>query len=163
MPHVHLRAVFPKDRDRTGKLRVEQDGQLLAEFTALGRGSRGGGETSLLENGNTPAGDYVAPGVETTAGRDQKSYGPWGAVRLSPIGGRALLAERIGHRSGLLIHGGSLGGAGYWRGSGALRATHGCIRLSNDDMKRLKDILEYVSLAENTCVRPIVTVSVEEQ
>ena len=163
MPHVHLRAVFPQDRDRTGTLKVEQDGRLLAEFPALGRGSRGGGETSLLKNGNAPAGDYLGTRLESTAHRDQNSYGPWGTVRLSPIGGRALLAERIGHRSGLLIHGGSLGGARYWRGAGALRATHGCIRLSNEDMKRLKEILEYASLAENTCVRAIVTVSVEEQ
>jgi hypothetical protein len=162
MPHVHLTALFPRDRDRTGMLRVEQDGLLLAEFPALGRGSRGGGDTSLLEDGNTPVGDYVGTGLESTAHRNQNSYGPWGAVRLSPVGGHALLAERFGHRSGLLIHGGSVGAASYWRGAGALRATHGCIRLSNEDMKTLKSILENASLAENSCVRPIVTVSVEE-
>jgi hypothetical protein len=163
MPHVHLRALFPRDRDRTGALRVEQDGLLLAEFPALGRGSRGGGDTTLLENGNTPAGEYDATDLEGTTYRNLNSYGPWGAVRLSPVGGRALLAERIGHRSGLLIHGGSLGAAGYWRDAGALRATHGCIRLSNEDMKSLKEILENASLEENRCVRPVVTVSVEEQ
>ena len=108
MPHVHLTALFPRDRDRTGMLRVEQDGLLLAEFPALGRGSRGGGDTSLLEDGNTPVGDYVGTGLESTAHRNQNSYGPWGAVRLSPVGGHALLAERFGHRSGLLIHGGSV-------------------------------------------------------
>ena len=163
MPHVHLRALFPRDRGRTGMLQVEQDGLLLAEFPALGRGSDGAGDTSMLEDGNTPAGDYMATGLESTEQRNQNSYGPWGAVRLRPVGGDAVVAERVGQRSGLLIHGGSLGAAGYWRGAGALRATHGCIRLSNEDMKSLKEILESASHAENSCVRPSVTVSVEEQ
>jgi len=162
MPHVHLRALFP-DRDRTGTLKVEQDGLLLAEFPALGRGSSGRGDRSFLENGNTPAGDYDATRLESTTHRDLNSYGPWGAVRLSPVGGQALLAEWIGHRSGLLIHAGSLGAAGYWRGAGALRATHRCIRLSNEDMKSLKEILENASLAGNSFGRPILTVSLEEQ
>jgi hypothetical protein len=71
------------------------------------------------------------------------------------------MAERFG-RSGLLIHGGSAGGPNYWRGSGALRATHGCIRLSNGDMRRLTQILEEASLLESASMAPTVTVSVEE-
>jgi lipoprotein-anchoring transpeptidase ErfK/SrfK len=163
MPHVHLRVLFFGNRDETGILRVEQDGRVVAEFPALGRGSRGRGDTSLLKDGNTPTGDYTATGLESTAHRNQKSYGPWGAVRLKPFGGQAMLAERVGQRSGLLIHGGSLGAGGYWRGEGALRATHGCIRLSNEDMKMLKQILENASLAEISCVAPTVTLSVEER
>jgi len=162
MAHVHLRVLFPRNRTRTGLLRVEQDGRIIAEFAALGRGNRGQGDTSLLNEGNTPTGIYTATGLESAAGRDLKKYGPWGAVRLKPVGGQALLAERIGHRSGLLIHGGSLGSTGYWRGEGALRATHGCIRLSNEDIRRLKQIFEDASLGKDKCAAPTVTVSVEE-
>jgi hypothetical protein len=162
MPYVHINVLFPRDRDRTGVVRVEQDGRVVAEFAALGRGSRGRGETSFVNDGNAPTGIYEAAGLETTSDRNQNSYGLWGAVRLRLVGGNALLAERIGHRSGLLIHGGSLCAAGYWRGEGALRTTHRCVRISNEDMKSLKQILEKSSMGEYSRVSPLVTVSVEE-
>jgi len=35
MPHVHLRVLLSQNRDRTGVLRVEQDGRVIAEFLAF--------------------------------------------------------------------------------------------------------------------------------
>jgi len=66
---------------------------------------------------------------------------PNGALRLSPVSGNAQVAETTAGRQGLLIHGGSTGSTGYWRGGNELRATHGCVRLRNEDMAALVDIL----------------------
>jgi hypothetical protein len=77
----------------------------------------------------------VSPGVESTANRSKSSYGQWGAVRLKAVAGQALLAEEIFQRRGLLIHGGSPGRFdGY-------KPTLGCLRLHDDDMKELVQII----------------------
>ena len=137
---LHLNIVLPRNRDLTGWLRVEKDGRPVAEFRALGRGSRGAGETSFLERGNTPTGTYRGTGFAETKGRNQASYGPWGAVRLKPTSGHAVLAEDVFGRRGLLIHGGAPATGGRW--SGSLQPTHGCIRLANDDVWALRDLIE---------------------
>lgn len=59
------------------------------------------------------------------------SYGPNGAIRLNSTGGDADTAATLGGRQYFLIHGGDL------NGSGQLRPTNGCIRLSNADMVSL--------------------------
>jgi lipoprotein-anchoring transpeptidase ErfK/SrfK len=94
-------------------------------------------------DGNTPSGTYEVTQIHNTSAWDQKSYGPNGALRLKPVSGNALAAETQSGRKGLLIHGGSPGGEGYWRHKQAsdLRATHGCVRLSDHDMGRLAAIL----------------------
>jgi len=138
MPKVHLRVILPRNRNKTGWLRLEVDEIPVAEYRCLGRGSRGPGDTTLLHQGNTPPGSYSASEIVDTSGWPRKSYGPWGAVRLKATGGVALLASKFG-RGGILIHGGSLGGASYWRGQGSLRATYGCLRMSNADVKDLID------------------------
>lgn len=138
---LHLNVILPRNRNSTGWLRVELDGRPIAEFRALGRGSRGAGDTSFLKRGNTPTGEYRGSFVDTEAW-PQKSYGPWGAVRLKPSRGDAVMAEEIFGRRGLLVHGGALGTSSYWRGAGSLRATWGCLRLSNSDMKQLREVME---------------------
>jgi hypothetical protein len=137
---LHFFVLLPRNRNLAGRLRVEKDGTLLAEFSALGRGSRGPGDTSFLENGNTPTGSYKGSGLVDTRDKSQASYGPWGALRLKPESGNAVLAQDVFGRKGLLIHGGTLGSQGLWKGK--LKPTHGCIRLSNSDMKRLREIIE---------------------
>lgn len=134
MRKIKLNVLLHKNRDLTGHLRLEIDGRVIGIFKILGRGSRGGGDTSLRNKGNTPTGTYDGNTKVDTSKWSRVSYGPNGAIRLKPIQGKALLAESLG-RSGLLIHGGDPGSEGYWRGKGALRATHGCLRLSNLDMK----------------------------
>jgi hypothetical protein len=137
---LHFFVLLPRNRNLAGRLRVEKDGMLLAEFSALGRGSRGPGDTSLLKDGNTPTGSYKGSEFIETKGRNLASYGPWGALRLKPESGNAVLAQDVFGRKGLLIHGGALATSGLWKGK--LKPTHGCIRLSNSDMKRLREIIE---------------------
>lgn len=143
MSDIHLQLMLSRDRNQSGLL-IAQDrvtGRVLGSFEALGRGSAGAGDTQMQVNGNTPSGTYVITSVQHTASWNQNSYGPHGALRLSPVSGNARAAEQIAGRQGLLIHGGSVGDTTYWRGENELRATHGCVRLRNQDMRRLVDIL----------------------
>ena len=112
----------------------------MAEFRVLGRGSRGPGDTSFLSRGNTPTGTYQGTEFVETEDWNQASYGPWGAVRLKPTSGDALLAEDIFGRRGLLIHGGALAPSGFWEGG--LKPTWGCLRLANADVRILRGIIE---------------------
>ncbi|MEL6671133.1 MAG: L,D-transpeptidase [Bacteroidota bacterium] len=158
----HLRVLLPKNRNHTGWLRLEKGGKPVAEYRCLGRGSRGGGDTSMLEKGNTPTGLYNGSQLVNTQAWSRRSYGRWGAVRLKPIGGNALTAQQIFGRNGLLIHGGAAGSKKYWRGKGALRATHGCLRLSNQDMKKLMGHLLAGSIGQHSCQEVSILVSVAE-
>jgi hypothetical protein len=64
---------------------------------------------------------------------EARSYGTNGAVRLHPTDGNALLAHQLGRR-GLLIHGGDSRASA----PAGLRPTHGCLRIANGDMARLR-------------------------
>lgn len=138
---VYLDVVLPRNRDCAGWIRVELDGIPAAEFRVLGRGTRhvpghlpNPTLSPFLYGGNTPTGDYKSTGIESTAALPQASYGPWGEIRLKARYGDALLAERLG-RDGLLIHGGAGGQFD------SFRATHGCLRLHNADMKTLVGLI----------------------
>lgn len=159
MRNIHLRVLLPTNRDKPGTLQVEVDGRPVAAFSVLGRGSRGAGDTSLQTNGNTPTGTYSANQITETRSLPQDSYGPWGAVRLQPLAGNAVLAEVMG-RHRLLIHGGALATTGPWENS--LRPTHGCLRVSDGDMKQLRSILEENRTDGKSCVTTNVTVTVSE-
>lgn len=143
MPDVRLNVVLSTNRNESGLLYVSdtRTGKVLAVYEALGRGSRGSGDTQFLEKGNTPTGSYAVDRIESTANWNQSSYGPNGALRLTPTGGNAALAAR----KGILVHGGSTvtasSKAASFRGVGGLKPTHGCIRLRNEDMKGLINIL----------------------
>lgn len=137
-----IKVVLSENRDNTGRLELldETGTRLAGPFPAYGRsdsskaaahGNPKRDRTKLY--GDTPLGEYAVPEIVRTgqaAGYPDHSYGPNGALRLDPVGGEALAAKQNG-RKGLLIHGGDPGGGGR------LRATHGCIRLSNDDIRRL--------------------------
>ncbi len=87
--------------------------------------------------GDTPLGGYQAYFVPTGRGTKYcvKKYGPSGALVLEPMSGNARKAAENG-RLGLMIHGGDLSAAGK------LRATNGCIRISNEDMEALQVALK---------------------
>jgi lipoprotein-anchoring transpeptidase ErfK/SrfK len=159
---VHLKAKLPYNRDRSGTLAVQIDGKTVRTYEVLGRGSQGPGDTVFQTNGNTPTGTYQGIGIENK--NNQQSYGPV-ALRLKAVSGDALIAHDAFGRDGLLIHGGSLGGPGYWRGAGQLRATHGCLRLSNDDMLNLQTLITSAATnpGTNTCDLAKVTISVETE
>lgn len=90
---------------------------------------------------------------------------PQVALRLKAKSGDALIARDTFGRNGLLIHGGSLGGPGYWRGAGELRATNGCLRLHNEDMLNLQTLVtsSATNVATHTCDLTKITVSVETE
>jgi hypothetical protein len=168
MRRVHLRVLLPTNRNYTGHLRVEIDGVAVGEFRVLGRGSRGPGNTWFLEDGDTPTGTYDGSTFLSTAGQKRRSYGPWGKVALKPLRGNALVAESVFNRKELRIHGGD---PGAWFGppgsafsKGTLRPTHGCLRLSDADMKHLRDMLIAAGYDSSSasCVQPEVTVTVSE-
>jgi len=137
-----IKVNLPADRTKTGSLTLERsDGSsLVSDLPALGksdnaRAAKANNEQRkpTLPYGDTPEGTYAVPSiVDTGAGTpySKRSYGPAAAIVLQPTGGEALTAAANG-RVGLLIHGGDPGA------NGRLRATHGCIRLSNGDMDKL--------------------------
>ncbi len=143
MANIVINLQLSANRNQSGILQIQEreTGLMLGTFEALARGSQGAGDTQMQVNGNTPTGTYQVVRIENSGGWNQASYGPNGVLRLDPISGNALAAEMNSGRQGLLIHGGTLGGNNYWRGSNELRATHGCIRLSNNDMARFVNIL----------------------
>ncbi len=136
-----LVVTLPDDRTKTGTLSlVDDEGNNLAgPFNALGMSDPSAAaangnpnRTSTRYMGDFPNGTYSVAGVERM-GRDSDSlhsYGPNQVLELQPTGGDALTARHNG-RSGILIHGGDPSA------TGGLRPTHGCLRLSNDDMASL--------------------------
>lgn len=142
---IQLVVILPKNRDHTGELDLLIDGKPKAQFRVLGRGSSTTVSASgkiiptgnptrspLLSYGDTPKGDYKVVDIEEK--KDRKKYGPYGVLRLHAVSGDAFLAEALGRR-GLLIHGGPPGKYdGY-------RPTLGCLRVSDHDMLRLRNIL----------------------
>jgi lipoprotein-anchoring transpeptidase ErfK/SrfK len=167
--NVNLNVLLLKNRRHPGWLRVEVDGIPKAEFRVLGRGSTtvkcksnarvSTGNPTLNPYrfaGNTPTGDFVSPGMTSTADWPQRSYGPCGAVRLKAVGGDALIAEKLG-RTGLLIHGGAPGQFdGY-------ASTLGCLRLRNNDMRQLRDLLSGEDPLKQLCFNLRVTVTIRER
>jgi hypothetical protein len=159
---ILLNVLLPRNRNRPGRIRVEINGTPQAEFFVLGRGSttvkgkRTGNPTRspFRYAGDTPTGDYLSSGVESTGGLSQDSYGPWGAIRLKAVAGDAFLAESIFGRKGLLIHGGAPGRfEGY-------ASTLGCLRVSNLDMRRLMQLISDAGDNVQARVCEIVSVSV---
>lgn len=141
MPDIHIKVQLSEARSQSGIMTILGRNGVLAQFEVLGRGSVGGGDTQMSVKGNTPTGRYEVSEIADTTNWNQNSYGPNGALRLKPISGNALAAEQQAGRTGLLIHGGALGGTNYWRGAGELRATFGCLRLSNRDVDRLRNLI----------------------
>jgi len=85
----------------------------------------------LFSYGDTPTGDYrgYVNHLEPTQTNDN-TYGPNGIISLDPQSGDALKAKKNG-RFGLLIHGGRL------RDSIHLRPTFGCVRVSDESMRKI--------------------------
>ncbi|WP_376702504.1 L,D-transpeptidase [Mesorhizobium sp. ISC25] len=137
-----IKVNLPLDRTKTGTLSLEAaDGSLLvSDLDVLGKADNqkaisvgNVNREPTLPFGDTPEGTYSVPRLTATGdgtNYSTHSYGPNGAIVLKPESGQAKQAD-ANNRIGLLIHGGDLGGGGK------LRATHGCLRLSNDDMAKL--------------------------
>lgn len=161
---LHFEVRLKKNRNIPGKLLVfeteshhRQCSKVpIVEFNTLGRGSRGKGDTQFLTNGNTPMGFYKISELVNTRKWSQSSFGANGAFRLKPLAGKALIAESVFGRDGLLIHGGAT------RKSGKLRPTWGCLRLRNKDVVELKKIVNERLHQNGQCHELNITVEVLE-
>jgi hypothetical protein len=116
-----------KDRERPGQLSVGDFACpcLCLADRAAAEAAGNPSRNPLLEDGDTPAGRYMA--VVGTVKTPEHSYGLNPVIRLIPASGDALGSER----TGLLVHGGPP------NASGQLRPTHGCIRVADDDQAEL--------------------------
>ncbi len=150
MSTLTIKVEFTADRTQTGTLRLVNAANATVEgpFRALGKADNAtaaaNGNPSrnpLRRYGDTPNGAYrvvrLAPSGPGTS-YPANSYGTAGLIVLDPQSGDALTAKQNG-RTGLLIHGGAAGTGGR------LRATHGCIRLSNADMAALVQAIRAAS------------------
>jgi hypothetical protein len=149
--------VLPDNRNRPGSLRViDNEGRTIkGPFPVLGLANR----KDAIENnnpnrdplspfGNTPLGTYKASralptGMPGTTLNSVHSYGPNGAIKITPTGGEAAGAPE----RGLLIHGGALyqdTKTGRKYNLVGLRPTQGCLllRLKNEHMKQLIDTVQ---------------------
>ena len=84
--------------------------------------------------GDHPRGYYAITGLIATSKREpeRRRFGP-GRFVLMPVRGQCLVSARNG-RYGLLIHGGDPGKFSK------LRATYGCLRISNDAVSTLMEL-----------------------
>ncbi len=126
---------LPRDRDYCGWLALFDTGgrQVCGPFAVAGRAndSRAAAEGNpsrnpLLRYGDTPAGSYRVKQIGAPV-HDLRNFGPNGVIVIEAASGDAALAEANG-RYRLFIQGGEAAPGG------ALRATTGALRLSNDDL-----------------------------
>lgn len=100
----------------------------------------------LYRYGDMPAGTYQMAGWLTSDGG--ADYGPHGAIKLEPISGQALEAQKNG-REGLVIHGGGLAmNADYPKWNG-LRPTHSGVRCYDKTMLEIG--LALLNRSETSC------------
>ncbi|MEE4580588.1 L,D-transpeptidase [Paenibacillus polymyxa] len=130
---VNLPSYGQRDNKGTLKMYNGSGSLVFGPVEALGRGDRTnqGDKNNAnwrLTDADTPQGVYgasIAP-----AATPESSYGPYKRVAMSPISGDITETSR----SGFYIHGGDPGTSGPWA---PLRPTHGCIRISNANVKLL--------------------------
>lgn len=135
-----LIATLPTDRAQTGTLQVILNGATMESFPCLGKADndmarRKGNPSRNPERpyGDTPTGTWtVRVGITK---REQDVYGKHPVLMLWPTGGQAMKAYNIGRRSGIWIHGGEPSA------TGGLRPTYGCIRVLDETMARLHELI----------------------
>lgn len=137
-----LRALLPRNRWNTGRLWVETSaGAILAgPWPCRGKAD---GQIALLHGnpsrdptkpyGDHPTGTYKVSALVHNK-QPVRSYGPC-FILLDPVAGDALTAEEA-ERVGLAIHGGDP------TPEGTLRASEGCLRVSNATSTLLAGIVK---------------------
>ncbi|WP_158978760.1 L,D-transpeptidase [Cellulophaga sp. L1A9] len=136
---VYINVITPKGRDLEGPLVVFDSSGILFKTHSLCRGSSsdrftGGG------NGDTPTGK-ASTSYDSIRHKGEYSYGNYGLIDLIGLEGEFKKATSNG-RAGIAIHCGHT--SGYYKKSlediGKLMGTHGCIRVYNNEMKKLGEL-----------------------
>lgn len=134
-------ATLPQDREAEGSLWVIDNSRLIfGPVRCRGEADNTGAQkaNNVQEDPTQSYGDHPY-GVSRIAAiiRDPKpvdTYGP-AFISLNPVSGEAWQG-RINDRKGIGIHGGKLGP------NGMLRATYGCLRMTNEDLVKLVELIE---------------------
>ena len=134
-------ALLPKDRRQVGVLEVSNGATAVESMPVLGladsaMAKQKGNPTRNPERcyGDTPTGVWKVH--ISIIMRDEHAFGPHKVLLLSPISGQAYRSYLApARRNGILIHGGAPGAGGV------LRPTYGCLRVSNDHMARLHELI----------------------
>src|SRR2546427_11222285 len=133
---------LPSDRLQTGSLTATNDAGVVILGPVPARGKADGQIAAAHANpdrdperidGDHPTGTYRVVRVEHDKSPTH-SYGPR-FLLLDPIDGDALIAKKNG-RAGLAIHGGDSAP------DGSLRATEGCLRVSNETALAVAGLVE---------------------
>lgn len=138
--NFHIIAHFPFNRDYKGTIKMysHQGTLIYGPVVALGRGSNNpltndnNHSNWKMKNSDIPTGDYTASLIEAKPGL---IFGPEQRIYLEPIAGNALIAKLNG-RTGFMIHGGEAERNTTYKWY-PLKATNGCIRISDKDQKNL--------------------------
>lgn len=131
---MKLIVTLKPDRTRLGVVELWNTAGVLFSAPALGKADNAAAKARgnptrdpAKPFGDTPLGVFTATVRHFTlpiAEDIEHSYGPYGWITWS-----------VGNRIDLGLHGGDPGTAGR------LRPTHGCVRTTNDFMRRLMDVL----------------------
>lgn len=138
---VYIDVITPKDRNLQGPLIVFDDTKILFKTHSLCRGANSN-RLKAGGNGDTPTG-RATTWYNSKAHNGKYSYGNYGLIYLEGNSGEFLTATKNG-RDGIAIHAGHT--RGYFNKSledkGALMGTFGCIRVYNEEMKKLGEIYQ---------------------
>jgi len=140
-----LQVILNQNRSKTGVAMLTMPDGSSHHFACLAKSDNAAAvahgnptRNPLLPFGDLPKGIYTGEVTAAAAGSDtaKRTYGPHARILLLAVSGDCLEAcTGKRPRWGLMIHGGALGA------KGVLRPTHGCLRLSDDNMKTLLDLI----------------------
>ena len=131
-----------KNRDKSGYAVFIVKDRLGNEIYRTIVKTIGNGRVRNIMNSDTPQGQYKILGYRKTGEGtiyDKIVYGPNDLLALDYQGGEG------GKRNGIYVHGGRQ--EGKYKGRPNLMSTHGCMRINDMDMQKLKDIT--TSLEQN--------------
>jgi RHS repeat-associated protein len=118
---------------------TDANGKEVMSFVVRGEGV--GGRDRMKSNSDTPQGEYSIDGWITPTADERVAYGPNPRLALTGVSGEITESGR----SLIRVHGGRQEeqlADGSWKPIPAaeLKPTHGCLRASDADMKRLKAV-----------------------
>ncbi len=156
---------IPANRNLRGVLRlIDERGVTVFTCPALAKAdnarARREGNPSrdpLKRFGDTPLGTWEGRiGPRFSKPEDVRTYGVHRVITLRATGGDALVAAKKGKRSGIWLHGGAPGIGGI------LRPTFGCVRVADDHMGAILEIILrwFVGRAPAQQWVPVATVAV---